>query len=491
MGEYSVLITMSVVALFLLVILIIIMRAHARAWREEREQQKQKEEQAREQREQQIQDLQEKIESFQQQLSSTESEKEKQSLQKQIAQLQNMLQQLTTEKVEVPEEKELFLFWRLIRIGYFLTILAITPIITTFILRSATKIIWRNLIKLFEMETKIPKDFSLDTLGLKIWIVIGLGIVVIELLIVLKKRWGFIMVKPGTIATIELLQGYSWTAKHEAGLKRINCFFYPFEKCRTIEKDEFPEPPYLDESRQTSFLLDLKIQEINIPAQPIITKDNAPATIDGFIYGLITDSQKAVYAVKHLRTLMVNLSMATLRIAGGDIELDDLIAEKGKREITKIVKETLAETVSDLGFQVNEVRLKEVEPSEKVKEAMEKISIAERTRKATVTIADGERAATELRGKGKAGAISAMRKSFEEKEGSGSNNPSNPQSKADTGSASRVITYEYVTETLPKMADGKATKILMPMELSGPASFVTGMFEAVKEVKSEEPRKEE
>ena len=486
MNQLLELIGLSVVVLFLLAVLVIIIRIHTKSRQMEREQREQEEQ---ERREREIQYLQGQIEWFQERLSSATDE-EKQSLQEKITSFQNQFNQLITDvaKVEVPKERDLSHWGRLIRIGYFLIILAVIPtLIIKLVLRNAAEIVFQNLIKLLETADNLKLDTEV---GPTIWLIVWIVIALFELLMVLKKRWGFIMVKPGTVATIELLQGYSWTAKHGDGLERINCFFYPIEKCRTIERDEFPEPPYLDEIQQNSYLLDLKIQEINIPAQPIITKDNAPATIDGFIYGLITDSQKAVYAVKHLRTLMVNLSMATLRIAGGDIELDDLIAEEGKEEIAKMVKETLTKTVSEFGFQVNEVRLKEVEPSEKVKEAMEKISIAERTKKATVTIADGEREATELKGKGKAGAISAMRKSFEEKEGNGSNNPSGPQSKTDTGSASRVITYEYVTETLPQMADGKATKILMPMELSGPASFVTGIVEAVKETKPAEPREE-
>lgn len=397
------------------------------------------------------------------------------------------------EKVEVPPGKKLSLWGRLIRIGYFMIILAVIPNIAVFILRAAAELIFQNSTKLLEVEAKVPKDFSLDAIGLPIWLVVGLGMAVIELLIVLKRHWGFIMVKPGTVATIELLQGYSWTAKHGAGLERINCFFYPFEKCRTIERDEFPEPPYLDESQQTSYLLDLKIQEIDIPSQPIITKDNAPATIDGFVYGLIINSRKAVYAVKHLRTLIVNLSMATLRIAGGDIELDDLIAEKGKEEIAEKVKTTLIKAVSDLGFQVNEVRLKEVKPSEDVKEAMEKVPIAERKKRAMIKEADGTKEATIRKGQGEAGAITAICEAFEGKTEGGSDRPSSsgPQDKGNPGSASQMaLTWKYVTETLPEMANGQATKILIPMELSGPASFVSGIVEAVKEIKPTEPRKE-
>lgn len=397
-----------------------------------------------------------------------------------------------TEEERVPEEESLGFGGRLFRIGYFLIILAVIPTITIFVLRGAAKILFENLTKLLEVD--VPKGFSLDNLGLTIWLIIWIAIAVFKLVIVLKKRWGFIMVKPGTVATIELLEGYSWTAKHGTGLERINCFFYPFEKCRTIEKDEFPEPPYLDEIQQSSYLLDLKIQEIDIPPQSVITKDNAPVTIDGYVYGLITDSQRAVYAVKHLKALIINLSMATLRIAGGDIDLDDLIAEKGKTEIANTVKETLIKTVSDFGFQVNEVRLKSVNPSETMKEEMEKVAIAEREKRAMIKNAEGTKEATIRKGQGEAGAVSVIRGAFEGKEMSESDkpDPSNPQRKDNPNSASQmVLTWKYITETLPEIAKGQATKIILPVELSGPASFVTGIVEAVKEVKSEEPRKEE
>ena len=372
---------------------------------------------------------------------------------------------------EVPSKKELTFGERLFRILYIFVVLAVISGFIVCGLQNIYAIIFENLVKFFANDT--PKDFP-EKIGAFFWIVAWFLILTAEIVVVIKKCWGIILIKTGTIATLEMIEGYSWTAEHGDGINRINCFYYPFEKCRIIEGDEFPEPPYMDVVKKTSYLLDLKVQSIDIPAQDIITKDKMPVVIDGFVYGFIYDSQKAIYAIKHLRQQIVDLSESTLRVAGGGMVLTELIAEEGKVMIVDKVESTLDKTVRDFGFKIKEVRLKKVDPTEEMKKKMEELAMSDIDRKAIINVAKGKSQAKILHGAGNAGAIKVMRRALEQQgDGIGSNQGKD------------VMVYEYITNTLPKIADGKSTKILLPTELSGVASLVTGIVESVKDAKQE------
>ncbi len=137
--------------------------------------------------------------------------------------------------------------------------------------------------------------------------------------------------------------------------------------------------------------IDLREQFLQIPHQTCITKDNAPISIDFLIYWQVIDVVASVLHVSNFAGASQGLATTTLRAVIGDIMLDDVLAQR--EQINRVLRSKLDEVTERWGVQVTTVEIREIVPPREVQEAMNRQMTAERTRRATVTEAEGKRQA--------------------------------------------------------------------------------------------------
>ena len=220
--------------------------------------------------------------------------------------------------------------------------------------------------------------------------------------------------------------------------------------------------------------------------QPVITKDNVTMQIDTVVYFQITDPKLYTYGVVGPITAIENLTATTLRNIIGDLELDETLTSRDI--INTQMRSILDEATDPWGIKVNRVEVKNIIPPKDIQEAMEKQMRAERERresilkaegekKSAILVVEGEKESTVLRAEAKKAAMiaeaegraEALAKVYEaEARGIQMINESNPSK-------------EYLSlkslETYEKMADGQATKIVIPSELQSIASLLTAAKE--------------
>ena len=262
--------------------------------------------------------------------------------------------------------------------------------------------------------------------------------------------------------------------------------------------------PFID---RMSRLVSLKEQVVDFPPQPVITKDNVTMQIDTIVFFQITDPMLFIYGVENPIQAIENLTATTLRNIVGDLELDQTLTSRDT--INTQMRIILDEATDPWGIKVNRVELKSIIPPREIQDAMEKQMKAERERRESILRAEGEKRSAILVAEGqkeslilkaegeKQSAIlraDAVREAkIREAEGEAEAirkvqeavavgivkiNESNPSDKA-------VLLKSY--ETLAKVADGKATKIVIPSDLQALASLST----VVKELVSGKPEKAE
>ena len=245
--------------------------------------------------------------------------------------------------------------------------------------------------------------------------------------------------------------------------------------------------PFID---RISKKVNLKEQVVDFPPQPVITKDNVSMQIDTVIYFQITDPKLYTYGVERPMMAIENLTATTLRNIIGDLDLDGTLTSRDT--INTKMRAILDEATDPWGIKVNRVELKNIIPPKEIQNAMEKQMKAERERresilkaegekKSAILIAEGEKESAILRAEarkqaaireaeGEAEAIIAVQTAVAE--GIRRINESNPQN--------AVLTIKAL-EALEKVADGKATKIIIPSELQGIAGLATSLKELIKE----------
>ena len=384
--------------------------------------------------------------------------------------------------IEIPPEKLLSDIERWKRIAYFATMISIIPIITVLILKIIAEWIFRLMAT--ASGTEIPDGFSFGGVILVVWIILWIGITAMEIKITIEKAAGIVLVESTTQAIIEMLGGYSFTAKYKTSgkiklIERIFCFYYPFEKCREPLPALKPLPDGNLKKPLIPQLMSLKIGIIDIEEQEVITKDKAVVNIDAFVYGHIVKGQEAVFAIEDLYKAIKILSTSTMRVTSGDIELDDLVATAGRLEIADSISDTLQKPTDTWGFNVTEVRIEIVDPSPKVKEAMQKAAIEERNKQALIIKTKGQQAQIEL--------LAAARRTelMEERRGLAATGLEKEGDQIDVSKVTpgHITTIEYIGKTLPKIADGQATKMLYPLETTGITNLVGQAVETMEFVK--------
>jgi regulator of protease activity HflC (stomatin/prohibitin superfamily) len=154
--------------------------------------------------------------------------------------------------------------------------------------------------------------------------------------------------------------------------------------------------PYIDRVANKVTTKDIVL---DIPSQEVITKDNAVIIANAVAYINIIAPEKSVYGVEDYRLAIQNLVQTSLRSIIGEMDLDDALSSRD--EIKARLKTAISDDIADWGITIKTVEIQDINPSETMQKAMEEQAAAERGRRATVTRADGEKAAAILEAEGR------------------------------------------------------------------------------------------
>ena len=255
--------------------------------------------------------------------------------------------------------------------------------------------------------------------------------------------------------------------------------------------------PFIDRiARRVS----LKEQVLDYPPQPVITKDNVTMQIDTVVYFQITDPKLYTYGVEQPMAAMETLTATTLRNIIGDLELDQTLTS---RDVVNTKMRAILDVATDpWGIKVNRVELKNILPPADIQNSMEKQMKAERDRrqailqaegqrKSAILIAEGEKEAAILRASAEKEA--AILKAEAEKQsailkanGEAEAIREVQQALADSlkmlneaAPADAVLKLKAI-EAMQRVADGQATKIIIPSEMQGLVGLANGIVEGAK-----------
>ncbi|MBQ7249352.1 MAG: paraslipin [Deltaproteobacteria bacterium] len=154
--------------------------------------------------------------------------------------------------------------------------------------------------------------------------------------------------------------------------------------------------PYVD---TVAYKVTTKDIVMDIPSQDVITRDNAVIVINAVAYINIVSPEKAVYGVESYITAIQNLVQTSLRSIVGEMDLDDALSSRDR--IKARLKEAISDDIADWGITLKTVEIQDINPSPTMQQAMEEQAAAERARRATVTRAEGEKAAAILEADGR------------------------------------------------------------------------------------------
>ncbi len=241
----------------------------------------------------------------------------------------------------------------------------------------------------------------------------------------------------------------------------------------------------------------LKEQVVDFAPQPVITKDNVTMRIDTVVFFQITDPKLFAYGVENPIMAIENLTATTLRNIIGDLELDETLTSR--ETINTKMRASLDIATDPWGIKVNRVELKNIIPPAAIQDAMEKQMKAERERREAILRAEGEKKSTILIAEGKKEsaildaeaekqaailrAEAEKEKMIREAEGQATAILKVQQATADgirfvkeAGADSSVLQIKSL-EAMEKIADGRATKIIIPSEIQGLAWLAASMKE--------------
>ena len=226
--------------------------------------------------------------------------------------------------------------------------------------------------------------------------------------------------------------------------------------------------------------ISLKEQVADFDPQPVITKDNVTMQIDTVIYFQITDPKLYTYGVEYPMSAIENLTATTLRNIIGELELDQSLTSRDT--INAKMRSILDEATDPWGIKVNRVELKNILPPREIQSAMEKQMKAERERRESILQAEGEKASKVLIAEGEKQSVllqaaAAKQAKIMAAEAEAQSILKVQQAMADSmrllnenAPNDQVIKLKAL-EALEKVADGKATKIIIPSEIQGLAGL--------------------
>ena len=239
----------------------------------------------------------------------------------------------------------------------------------------------------------------------------------------------------------------------------------------------------------------LKEQVADFDPQPVITKDNVTMQIDTVIYFQITDPKLYTYGVEYPMSAIENLTATTLRNIIGELELDQSLTSRDT--INAKMRAILDEATDKWGIKVNRVEVKNIIPPREIQEAMEKQMKAEREKRAVILKADGEKQAaiTAAEGEKEAAILRAdavKQQRILEAEGEAQAILAVQKANADAirllneaMPSDKVLAIRSL-EALAKVANGKATKIIIPSELQNLGGVVPSIKELMTDPKDAE-----
>ena len=256
--------------------------------------------------------------------------------------------------------------------------------------------------------------------------------------------------------------------------------------------------PFIDRiARRVS----LKEQVLDYPPQPVITKDNVTMQIDTVVYFQITDPKLYAYGVEQPMAAMETLTATTLRNIIGDLELDQTLTSRDV--VNTKMRAILDEATDPWGIKVNRVELKNILPPQDIQSSMEKQMKAERDRRQAILQAEGQKKSAILIAEGER--ESAILRADAEKQAAILRAEAEKQAailKADGEAAAIRMVQQALADSLQmlnekapndqviklksiqameKVADGKATKIIIPSQMQGVVGLANGLVEGIKE----------
>jgi regulator of protease activity HflC (stomatin/prohibitin superfamily) len=259
--------------------------------------------------------------------------------------------------------------------------------------------------------------------------------------------------------------------------------------------------PFLDSPRAVYWTnvrpgltsIDLREQYIDLPPQPVITRDNVTINVDSVVYWMITDPIKAVYEINDLVGSLVQLTITGMRSVMGEMDLDHTLSSRD--QINSKLRLILDEATDKWGVKVTRVDVKNINPPEDVRITMEKQMTAERNRRALILQAEGDRQAAITRAEGEKQAAITRSEGLKESaileaEGAAQARLRAAQAEAQAiaqisqtignsqQTAQYLITARYI-ESLRDMSRSNNSKVVfMPMETSSMLSTI-GAFKEV------------
>ena len=235
--------------------------------------------------------------------------------------------------------------------------------------------------------------------------------------------------------------------------------------------------------------MSLKEKVFDFPPQPVITKDNVTMMIDTVVYFQITDPKLYTYGVEKPINALENLSATTLRNIIGELELDESLTSRDV--INTKMRSILDEATDPWGIKVNRVEVKNIEPPQAIREAMEKQMKAERERREQILIAEGHKQSAILEAEGKKQALileaeAEKEAAIQKAKGEAQAILEVQQAKAEglkmikeAGMDDKVIKLRSL-EAFEVAANGQATKIIIPSEIQNMAGVVESISRIVK-----------
>lgn len=247
--------------------------------------------------------------------------------------------------------------------------------------------------------------------------------------------------------------------------------------------------------------VDMRETFIDVPAQEVITKDNVGVGVDAIIYYQVVDPFKVIYNVAQFEGAAIKLAQTNLRNIMGDMKLDETLASREKVNVN--LRQILDDATDKWGVRVTRVEIQRIDPPKDIVEAMSRQMKAERTKRASILeaeghkqsnilTAEGEKEADILRAEGSAKATVTIANAEKQKhilisEGKGRAIETVFSSIHKGKPDKNILTLRYL-ESLEKIADGKASKIFLPIETTGILGGVAALSEAFKDKKETEEK---
>lgn len=258
--------------------------------------------------------------------------------------------------------------------------------------------------------------------------------------------------------------------------------------------------PFLEEVKAR---IDMREQVVSFPPQPVITRDNVTMSIDSVLYYVVTDPKDATYQVAQLIPAVEQLTSTTLRNVIGSLTLDEALTSRDK--INADLRIVLDEATGRWGIRVARIEVKSIDPPMNIQEAMEKQMRAERDKRAAILTAEGTKQSSILTAEGERAA--AILRAEAEQQSSVLTADGERQAKIlraqgeaeairnvfqaihDGRPTDDLLAYQYLTTTLPKVADGQSMKLmLVPSEAQGvlgAATMIGSGFQQGRDVSAE------